>query len=129
MPATGVCRIKDGWGNQDSVIVRYDDGKQFELPRSQYEAQGYQPPFAQLPACSPGQRATPQVSEDVLRKAQELCVADGFVWDADDLKAQAVGAPLQPRRAGGLASPGMKERYIKDAMLRLVAERTGGKPA
>lgn len=49
----GVCKIKDGWANQDSVIVKYDDGQTQEIPASQYISQGYQPDIERLPACPP----------------------------------------------------------------------------
>ena len=51
--ARGVCKIKDGWADQDSVIVRYDDGTKMEVPASVYENDGYDPPLQQLPPCPP----------------------------------------------------------------------------
>jgi hypothetical protein len=51
MAAKGICKIKNGWVHQDSVWVRYDDGKKLEIPASQYAEQGFQPPIAQLPEC------------------------------------------------------------------------------
>jgi hypothetical protein len=46
--AIGLYKIKDGWANEDSVWVRYDDGKQLEIPASQYVADGYEPPIDDL---------------------------------------------------------------------------------
>src|SRR4029077_20506540 len=51
MATKGICKIKNGWVHQDSVWVRYDDGKRLEIPASQYAEQGFQPPIAQLPEC------------------------------------------------------------------------------
>ena len=52
--ATGVCTIKNGWGSQDSVLVRYPHGVEMEMPSSQYVAQGHQPPIDALPVHSSG---------------------------------------------------------------------------
>jgi hypothetical protein len=51
MAAKGICKIKNGWVHQDSVWVRYDDGKKVEIPASQYVEQGFQPPIAELAEC------------------------------------------------------------------------------
>jgi hypothetical protein len=51
MAAKGICKIKNGWVHQDSVWVRYDDGKKLEIPASQYAEQGFQPPIEQLSEC------------------------------------------------------------------------------
>ena len=32
--AKGIRRIKDGWGDQDSVLVKYADGAEMEIPAS-----------------------------------------------------------------------------------------------
>lgn len=47
--AIGLYRTKDGWANEDSVRVQYDDGKELDVPASQYVADGYQPPLDELP--------------------------------------------------------------------------------
>ena len=39
----GLCRIKDGWTNQDSVLVRYNDGTVQELPQHRYVELRYLP--------------------------------------------------------------------------------------
>jgi hypothetical protein len=36
-------------GSQNSVRIRYDDGEEIDLPENRYRAQGYDPPFDQLP--------------------------------------------------------------------------------
>jgi hypothetical protein len=36
--AKGIRRIKGGWGDQDSVLVKYPDGAEMEIPASQYLA-------------------------------------------------------------------------------------------
>jgi hypothetical protein len=46
--AKGLTRTKDGWGNEDSVRVRYPDGNELDLPAPEYKAKGYQPPFDDL---------------------------------------------------------------------------------
>jgi hypothetical protein len=58
--ATGICRIENGWATQDSVIVRYADGKEEEIPATQYLAQGYHPLIETLPLCKP----TPERQDD-----------------------------------------------------------------
>ncbi len=47
--AVGIKRIRDGWATQHSVIVRYPDGQEMEIPQDRYESERYQPPFNQLP--------------------------------------------------------------------------------
>ena len=47
--AKGLYREENGWANQDSVRVQFEDGKELDIPRSLYEAEGYQPPFQSLP--------------------------------------------------------------------------------
>jgi hypothetical protein len=48
----GLCRMRSGWATEDSVLVEYDDGKQLEVPASQYVANGYEPPIDDLPECT-----------------------------------------------------------------------------
>jgi hypothetical protein len=45
----GIHRITNGWINQDSAVIEYEGGDRAEIPRSEYEAKGYQPPFDDLP--------------------------------------------------------------------------------
>jgi hypothetical protein len=47
----GLCRIRDGCGNQDSVLVRYDDGTVQELPARHYVELKYLPPLDDLRPC------------------------------------------------------------------------------
>jgi hypothetical protein len=61
--ATGICRIMNGWTTQDSVIIRYADGKEAEIPASQYLAQGDHPPLETLPWCD----STPEGEGDADR--------------------------------------------------------------
>jgi hypothetical protein len=46
-----LCRIKDGWTNQDSVLIRYNDGTVQELPARRYVEGGYLPLIADLIPC------------------------------------------------------------------------------
>jgi hypothetical protein len=50
--AKGIRRIENGWGNQDSVLVKYPDGTEMEIPARQYVAQGHHPPIETLPVRS-----------------------------------------------------------------------------
>jgi hypothetical protein len=50
---TGICRIRNGWVNQDSVRVRYDNGTTIEISAGYYVASRYKPPLEELPECSP----------------------------------------------------------------------------
>jgi hypothetical protein len=47
--ARGLHRIRDGWETQHSVLVRYDDGKETEIPQDHYDLKGYMPIFEELP--------------------------------------------------------------------------------
>lgn len=47
--AIGLNRTRDGWANQHSVRVRYDNGDEYDVPEDYYRSQGYQPPFEDLP--------------------------------------------------------------------------------
>jgi hypothetical protein len=51
--AKGICKIRGGWGDQDSVLVKYAHGAEMEIPASQYVAQGHYPPIEMLPVRSP----------------------------------------------------------------------------
>ena len=48
MEAKGMYRKRNGWGNQHSVRVKYD-GPELEVPENFYRANGWQPPFDELP--------------------------------------------------------------------------------
>jgi hypothetical protein len=48
MAARGIYRIRDGWATQHSVMVKYYDGQESEVPEDQYRAKGYQPSFDEL---------------------------------------------------------------------------------
>jgi hypothetical protein len=54
--AQGICKIVNGWGNQDSAWIRYSDGKTLEITEDRYRTNGYQPPFEDLPECQGGQK-------------------------------------------------------------------------
>jgi hypothetical protein len=41
--AKGIRRIEKGWDDQDSVLVKYPDGVEMEIPASQCVAQGHHP--------------------------------------------------------------------------------------
>jgi hypothetical protein len=49
--AKGLCVVKGGWHGEDSVWVEYEDDptRQYEVPVSQYNLLGYQPPLESLP--------------------------------------------------------------------------------
>lgn len=47
----GSCKIKNGWVNEDSVRVRYSDGRTLEIPATQYKDMGYLPHFDELDWC------------------------------------------------------------------------------
>ncbi len=47
--AVGIHRIKNGWGPEHSVLVRYEDGSALEIPQSQYLTSRYLPDFEKLP--------------------------------------------------------------------------------
>lgn len=47
--ALGLYRTKSGWANQDSVRVRYSDGREIDVPEDEYRASDYLPNFDDLP--------------------------------------------------------------------------------
>ena len=49
MEPRGIYRERNGWGNQHSARVKYDEGQELDVPEERYRARGYQPPFDQLP--------------------------------------------------------------------------------
>ena len=49
MEPRGIYRERNGWGNQHSAHVKYDEHQELDLPEDRYRARGYQPPFDQLP--------------------------------------------------------------------------------
>jgi hypothetical protein len=42
-------RERNGWGNQHSARVKYDEHQELDLPEDRYRERGYQPPFDELP--------------------------------------------------------------------------------
>ena len=60
--AKGIRRIKNGWGDQDSVLVKYPDGAEMEIPASQYVAQGHHPPIDALPVRLSSPSRSPKAS-------------------------------------------------------------------
>jgi len=49
MEARGIYRERNGWGNQHSVRVKYDEHQELDVSEDRYRARCYQPPFDQLP--------------------------------------------------------------------------------
>jgi hypothetical protein len=47
--ARGVYRVRNGWGDQHSACVRYNDGTHLEMAEDIYRTRGHQPPFDDLP--------------------------------------------------------------------------------
>ncbi len=47
--ATGLYKETDGWGNDECGRVRFPDGSELDVPRSEYEAAFHEPPFDELP--------------------------------------------------------------------------------
>jgi hypothetical protein len=49
MEPRGLYRERNGWGNQHSVRVKYDERQELDVAEDRYRARGYQPPFDKLP--------------------------------------------------------------------------------
>jgi len=49
MEPRGIYRERNGWGDQHSVRVRYDEHQELDLAESRYRERGYKPPFDELP--------------------------------------------------------------------------------
>ena len=45
----GIYRERNGWGNQHSARVKYDEHQELDLAEDRYRERGYQPPFDELP--------------------------------------------------------------------------------
>jgi hypothetical protein len=57
----GIYRELNGWGNQHSARILYDDGDEVDLPEERYRAQGYYPPFDKLPWKTVGPQLQPDL--------------------------------------------------------------------
>jgi hypothetical protein len=49
MKPKGLFRERNGWGDQHSVRVKYDERQEIDLAEDRYRERGYQPPFDELP--------------------------------------------------------------------------------
>jgi hypothetical protein len=49
MKPRGLYRERNGWGNQDSARVKYDEHQELDVSEDTYRARDYQPPFDELP--------------------------------------------------------------------------------
>jgi hypothetical protein len=49
MKPKGLFRERNGWGEQHSVRVKYDERQELDLSEDRYRDRGYQPPFDELP--------------------------------------------------------------------------------
>ena len=47
--ANGIYKIKNGWGTEDLIRVRDEDGREMDMPRRLYEEEGYRPWVRELP--------------------------------------------------------------------------------
>lgn len=45
----GLCKVRNGWGDQHGVRIRYFDGREIEIPMVQYEALVNSPHAEELP--------------------------------------------------------------------------------
>lgn len=45
----GIHRTKNGWANEDSVLVEYDNGDRIDMPASEYQANDYAPSIEASP--------------------------------------------------------------------------------
>jgi hypothetical protein len=49
MAPRGIYRERNGWGNQHSVRVKYDEHQELDVSEDRYRERSYQPPFNELP--------------------------------------------------------------------------------
>jgi len=49
MKPKGLFRERNGWDDQHSVRVKYDERQEIDLPEDRYRERGHQPPFDELP--------------------------------------------------------------------------------
>jgi hypothetical protein len=67
----GIYRERKGWGDQDSVHVKYDEHQELDVPEDRYRARGYQPPFHQLSWKDDG-AAEPNNQRDGAKRADKF---------------------------------------------------------
>jgi hypothetical protein len=49
MSVTGLYRVRESWGPDDGVVVRYKDNKRMVISQARYESQEYAPDVETLP--------------------------------------------------------------------------------
>jgi hypothetical protein len=49
MDPRGIYRKRNGWGDQHSAHVKYDERQELDISESRYRERGYKPPFDKLP--------------------------------------------------------------------------------
>ena len=49
MEPRGIYRERNGWGDQHSARVKYDEHQELDMSESRYRERGYKPPFDELP--------------------------------------------------------------------------------
>ncbi len=49
MEPRGVYRERNGWGDQHSARVIYDEHQELDMSEGRYRERGYKPPFDELP--------------------------------------------------------------------------------
>ena len=49
MEPRGIYRERNGWGNQHSAHVKYDEHQELDVSEDRYRERGYQPSFDKLP--------------------------------------------------------------------------------
>jgi hypothetical protein len=49
MEPRGIYKERNGWGDQHSARVRYDEHQELEMSESRYRERDYKPPFDELP--------------------------------------------------------------------------------
>jgi hypothetical protein len=49
MEPRGIYRERNGWDDQHSARVRYDEHQELDMSESRYRERGYNPPFDELP--------------------------------------------------------------------------------
>jgi hypothetical protein len=49
MEPRGIYRERNGWGDQHSARVKYDEHQELDISESRYRERGYKPSFDELP--------------------------------------------------------------------------------
>jgi hypothetical protein len=75
MEPRGLYRERNGWGNQHSARVKYDEHQELDLPEDRYRERGYQPDAGPFAPQSIGAQIDRQPTPSSVKRAEERAQA------------------------------------------------------